>query len=301
MLQLAPTSLAYDNVRKLTELNTTLSESYPWISSNGLRLYFANGNQSINSFYVSERPDTSSSFSTPTALNLNLTETSPSWLWFSENELDAYVCFVPEARVYYCHRSTINANFEPPILLTFNGLGSTSLFGLSLNSDQSKLYARLSNNSLTAFTRTSPTSFSLSSSLTSNNFTLYPGPLSKDELHFFIGALTNGVSSRLYQLSRTNTAQFFEIGSLELIDGINDEATDNSQPSRSANLEWVVFVRNSDGGWTGKNMFLARRNLLATNNPNTAVEFSVAAIPSTGNLTLQVDSKINTNEATISV
>lgn len=257
-------SSSYDSIRPLSELNTpSLGESYPWISPDGLRLYYTkelSGGPMLNQLWFTQRVDTNSLFSAP--VNVPLPVTSAFSCWFSSDELDAYIC--THDTLFYTYRSTIGSLFNTLTYINLNiPFSYNSIKSASLNSSQNILYLyifNLSSVKLIELTRTSPTSFSYSRTINAPpGFTTNPGQLSKDELTFYTGSYPSSPNELIHQFSRTLTTDTFALSSFQQVPDINDTGISNSQASMSDGLRWVAFVRNSTGWWEGNDLYLAHR------------------------------------------
>ena len=80
-----------------------------------------------------------------------------------------------------------------------------------------------------------------------------PGQLSKDGLQYYLS-----LDGNLYVLKRQTVGSGF--GPPELLPGvINNSSVANIEPTVTADGKTIVFVRNSDGYWTGNDLYIATR------------------------------------------
>jgi len=255
------TTYTYDSIRALTEINDPYwADAYPWISADGLRLYYtsqANDNQLM----FTQRPNTNSNFVTPTIVPISVLFSFSYWI--SLNELDVYVC--NGNKLYYTHRNTISSPFNAPVSISLLGTSWSFISGASLNALQNELFLYSANIGIIEFSRSSDTSFTYTRTLpTPTGYQILPGQLSKDELTFFFGARYNLGKTLLFQMTRASSTDSFDISTFEQIQGINDNSVHNFQPSMSDNLEWVAFGRNPDNTWTGDDLFIAHKKTIST-------------------------------------
>lgn len=135
-----PQTIKYNDIRPLSEVNTPdQSEAVPWISWDGLRLYYISGNFNPVIKYC-ERTDTSELFSAPVANPLGPVNATAVWL--SREELDAYFIY-NGVLLNHCHRDSLTGPWsEPELINLYNtGFGGySSIYSISLNQAQNELY-----------------------------------------------------------------------------------------------------------------------------------------------------------------
>ncbi len=255
-----PSDIFYDSIRNISELNDLgLGDAFPWISADGLRIYYTKGNFSEKRLVVASRPDTLSLFNAPTEVPGVASVNSISH-WLSEDELTIYLC--NGASLYVSKRSTINSPFAIPAQVSLSLPEFDYIYGPSLNSDESKLYINvnlqeeflgiyvLTNNGHNSFEHTGEVSFP-------SGHLVHSGQLSKDDLVFFYSASVLESHDQLFMLKRTNTSEDFDAGTSMKIGGISDPDYINGQASMSEGLKWVAFVRSTGDGWNSNDLYLA--------------------------------------------
>jgi hypothetical protein len=286
------TAYEYDSVRELSELNVPLeADAYPWLSSDGLRLYYtAYGNPS-DMLVMAERVNTNSYFSAPVVMPL--IAANPISFWLSTDELDLY--FTDGMNFQYSHRSAIGATFDLPTIIDLVGLPTGFVVGPSLNAAHDTLYILHADVTTTVmkFGRTTNTSFTYVSSLPAlSNYEFGPGQLSKDELVYFTGARYNGGFERMYQLTRPTTSSPFLLTTFEEIEGINDTTSLNGQPSMSDGLEWVALVRAINDDWGYNDLFIAHKGATMSAFDPKSLHIAAFPNPSQGSFTVKVGGSI---------
>ncbi|MCF6132952.1 T9SS type A sorting domain-containing protein [Flavobacterium wongokense] len=294
----APLSVdAFENQRALTELNTNnMAEAYPWISPDGLRLYFTQGLSNTATLKFTSRPNVLSNFATPVAVGINY-PVGFDWIrsgWLSPDELDIYISAVGEDVVYYSHRSSASGTFTSLTPLTLNGAPSmTFSSGAFLDSTLNNLYlfANLTagGRGLLKFTRTSTTAFNYVGILESTSpYTIQPGQFSKDDLTFVFAANYASNDFRLSQLARTSTGTDFALTTFSELQGVNNLRPINSQPTVSNNMEWIVFVKNTTGLWDDNDLYIAHNDAIPLGNSEyTMHNLSIYPNPSNGKFNIQ--------------
>lgn len=284
----------YDNVRALSELNTSNSgEAYPWISPDGLHLYFTQGISIYTSLYYTSRANVSGNFSTATLLPITFPDgTSIISCWLSSDELDIYVS--TRSGLFYAHRTSQSLPFGAASLISLNGSPAFSFCsGASLNAAQNTLYAYVNMDTagqgILKFTRSSATSFVYAGILQSlTPYKILAGQLSKDDLAFMFSAEYAATDSKIAQLTRTATTTDFSLDSFSILQGVNNARPINIQPSATTNQEWIAFVKNTTGDWSDNDMYIAHNNQFPLgNNENTFDGLSVYPNPSDGKFIFQ--------------
>ncbi len=250
----------YKGLRPLSEINQQfLADAYPWISADGLRLYFCN--EAFNDLLAfSERPDTNSYFGPVSMIEIP-EYFGPAFPWLSSDELDLYLA--DRTTVYHSHRNSLSAPFSAPDTISLTGYDYSFVSGPSLNTAQDKLFLfgkHFDNDELMEYTRTSTNSFAFVRKIyLPTDYIPTPGQLSKDDLTLYLGASVNGISSSLYQLTRPSPNDTFAVETFELLPGTNDDNTFYvGQPTMSAGLEWLVFVKAAENSWSADELYIMR-------------------------------------------
>jgi hypothetical protein len=255
------TEYSYDSIRELMELNNPNdADAHPWISADGLRLYYTNAAYQL---VMAERTDINSYFGAPTVV-----PTHDQWgvsYWLSTNELDLYIS--DSYSIYYAWRDAIDLPFSDPFYVEIDGMGNPNYISAQfLNSAQNKLYLHTyPPDKIMEFTLYGGFYFVYERTLPApDGYALVGGQLSKDDLTFFMGASYNGGKFKLYQMTRATPLDTFDISTFEEIQGINDTSVWNGLPSMSDSLEWVAFNRAPSGNWEDIDLFLAHNGILTS-------------------------------------
>ena len=302
--QMATQSIvAYDTVRALTEINDPLNaDAYPWLSPDGLRMYFVRGGTVNNQLMFTERANTNSLFSLPVLVPVGFSTLTSCWL--TNDELNVYICKADT--LYYANRSSTSSTFNTPVAINLTGCAPYAFnLGVSLNAAQDRLFISLLYTSTftmttTELARTSPTSFSFVRTLTPlPGNVCNAGQLSKDDLNYFVSNSFNFGFSELLHASRSTPLDSFELGTLQQIQGINDPLVSDLQPSMSDSLNWVAFVRNSNGVWTGNDLYIAHKNLVTSVWNQQKDPFAVSLFPNPTNGQFTLSLPTNNVEITI--
>lgn len=274
------TEYSYDTVRVLNEINVpNLEDVHPWISADGLRLYYTSGFYN-DQLVMAERADINSYFEIPTLLPIPY-----PWgisYWLSPDELNLYFADGWGCHLYFCHRDLMNLPFSSPSALILNGISEADYISApSLNTEQNEIFLHVYDNDVHRILQYSNIVgwpyFDFQKALSAPpGFSMFGGQLSKDDLAYFTGAEDINGKFMLYQMTRSTPQDTFNISTFQLIEGINDTLVGNAFPSMSDSLEWVAFNR-SNGDWSETDLYLAHNGILTSVfNPEETQIFSYA-------------------------
>ena len=253
-------TMSWDSVRELTEINKIdTADAYPYISPDGLRLYFTEDIGS-NNLYCASRNNINSFFSNKQLLSTNFPSGSFS-CWLTNDELEIF--YLNNGSLYYSTRSSIINPFSVPVSINLVGNIQDFISGPSLTPDKQELYlfgSTMNNDYIFKFIKTGTLTYTLNDTLdVPTGFTAGPGQLSKDGLKYFL-ALTDALNSKkLYQLDRPNTSVPFSNPTI-LDTNINNAILINSQPSVTSGENIIVWVRNDANTWSGNDLYIAINN-----------------------------------------
>lgn len=299
-------SYYYDSIRPLSEINiANYADAYPWISPDGLRLYYTS-ELSNNKLVMAQRASINSYFGLPTQVQFYPPASNYSF-WLSNNELDVYTCAGPY--VYYAHRNLNTDPFGSPIQITINStFNITNLMSPSLNQSQNNLYMSVYINSnatgIAEFTRTSANAFSYTRTLPAiSSYTNIVGQLSKNELSMFFTAKNISGQFSIMEFKRSTPSDTFNINSLFSIQ-INDPNLFKSQPSLTDSCNWIVYVSSNINSWGADDLYIGKKiNNISTQNlteDKNVWMVSVFPIPSKKVINIQIENLI-LDYATVSI
>ena len=299
------TSYSYDSTRQLKELNQPVwGESYPWVSADGLHLYYISADSSgnIGLMYTSKKT-INALFQRPVPVPLNLFIVNSVYhsCWFSDDELDVYVGI--DNFLIYSHRNSTTDSFVDVSSIDLS-LSQTPSYiaGASLNKNQNSLFVSIPDSSnissINEFSRISTGKFKFRRKVfLPNGYAPATGELSRDELTFFVSASRKNGRKLLYQLDRKDTASGFDSTSFKEVNSINDTSKDNIMPTMSNNLDWVVFAKN-DTGILGSSLYLAKNKAITYSINNEAPqEIPLAQYPDPASNELNFEFKGELNNA----
>jgi hypothetical protein len=274
-----------DSIRTLSEINNPLNaDCFPWISGDGLRLYFVSGSDT-NKLMFCSRNNTNSYFNTPTSIpGLNHPQQTACSYWLSSNELDLYILGGSAMTFSYSSRITTSSPFSTPISISLLGSNINLLQGPSLDITQNELFLYQCLVGTKVYTRTSATSFTYKMTLPfpSGYYSgIKAGQLSRDGLtYMFSGANNNGGGKdQLFKMTRPSLTDSFTIGTFQLVQDINDSLRYNYQPSISNNFDCIVFVRNNYNSWSSSDLYISQKGLVTNVFRPDAEKIKISVFP----------------------
>lgn len=129
----------YTAVKPLKEVNDpNLSDSYPWLSADGNRIYFTKQYGADIKFYLSERKDNGDVFRKPVELGFSLPAVSNNMsCMLSNDETELYA--LSGNLIYYAKRNSVNEPFGKPVEIA-NTSNSGYLSGITMTDDAKELF-----------------------------------------------------------------------------------------------------------------------------------------------------------------
>ncbi|HXH18879.1 MAG TPA: hypothetical protein VNJ07_07315 [Chitinophagales bacterium] len=130
---------AFVNVRPLDEINDPdISDSYPWLSDDGLRVYFTKQKGSEITFYFAERKNQNEKFSKPKKLDFTLPKISNNMSCFlSQNELEIFA--LSGDKIYHATRENLFSKFSTPIEIGQSD-NNGYMSGITMTNDRAELF-----------------------------------------------------------------------------------------------------------------------------------------------------------------
>lgn len=272
---LANKNAVTDTARALIEINTSEADAYPYLSSDGLRLYFTQESVDGVNLYSVSRTSVNSVFSNKKKLSFDYPPASMS-CWLTNDELEIYYSSLTPNTLFYSKRSSLADSFpnSSAIELMGNTTLDCSISGPSFTPDKKEMYlysiVRTDTNTIRQilqFTKSGTSAYKLSDTLKLPFGEVGPGQLSKDGLRYYLSISEGGNFHQLYYLSRANLNSKFS-NLTKLSNKINAaEAKGQLQPSVSNNI--IVWSKNSKGiFWEGNDLYIASDKFTTFINEN---------------------------------
>ena len=255
----------YYNVRPLSEINSENNpDAYPWISSDGLRMYYTKGKRTKKSsnekIYYTERQSISDSFGEPRKINLWKDESNIVSCWLSADELKIYYKFLGiEKKIYRASRNSREELFDSVKAINLGGDYDGTNIGPSLTPDKKELYIynfipNEKSASILIFKYEEEFSYNLDSKLpVPPGYTVSPGQLSKDGLKYFLSMEKDSVNS-FYCLKRNSLNEKFS--KLYKVGGEINKYT-LAQVSLTSDENILIFSYSETKKWSNNELYVA--------------------------------------------
>lgn len=260
------TDVSWESPRLLDNLNNLGSaEAYPYLSADGLRLYFSRQTDEGLSLYMASRKSIYDAFSNRQPLSDNIPEGSFSG-WLSNDERELY--YTDGHQLHYSFRNSMAEEFSAPADLTLLGLELDFISGPSLTPDKQELYVYHHDTEkyILRFRHTGVMEYTFVDALpVPEGLQPGPGQLSKNGLSFYL-SLEAENQDRLFKYSRTSLDAPWD--KLEALDGIFcDTEIQPAQPSVSLDEQIVACTSTAEDAW--ENNDLSVSTALPPENTNT--------------------------------
>lgn len=239
---------------KVAALNTEdEAEAYPFLSADGLRLYYTSG-WSRERIYLSERSSIDSSFVHARVLSMNL-PANLTGATLTADELEIYLFDV--FRSYYSKRKSIKDEFPAPVVIRELGTGHRRP---AISPDGTELVAIYARDTVQHFRKDPAGVFTKAGTLNyPEGLTPAAGQFSKDGLHYIMTVSNRGHRKKgegmdsvlILQYSRSSTRSPF--GSYEII--LNELPTKPFQITMDASQKILIAVLNTvEWKWESNNL-----------------------------------------------
>ena len=232
---------------------TKVADSYPYITEDGLRLYFTSNREGGHGrFFISTRQTVNDPFGEPKVLSSNLTDGFYAGT-LTADELT--LCLVNEGSMYISIRADKNRIFPAPVKL--NGATDNYHFGPSISADGKEIFVTVTidgKDRTRMYKRTGTYMVEKIGELSlPKDGDAGPGQLSKDGLSYYVSIEINN-NEYLWRYSRKTTADDFgDPAELpQQIQGLHNII----QPSVSGDGSVLVFVTSPDNSWDDDDILL---------------------------------------------
>ena len=252
----ARTDVSWESPRLLDNLNNEgAAEAYPYLSADGLRLYFSRQTEEGLNLYMASRQTIYDAFSNRQPLSADLPGGSFSG-WLSNDERELY--FSDGYALFYAFRNSLGEAFSAPADLTLQGTELDFISGPSLTPDKQELYIyhHDTKKQILRFRKTGVLEYTYVDELPIPE-SLVPGPgqLSKNGLSFYF-SLEAHYQDRLFKYTRRALDAPWE--KLEALDGIFcDMKISAAQPSVSLDEQIVACTSTSEDSWENNDLCIS--------------------------------------------
>lgn len=255
-----------EDIRSVEEINEDYNaEAYPWISNDGLRIYFTKTDtDSLNKIFFAERFDLNSVFTNIHPLSINFEEYSNISCWLSSDELNIYFIqryYGNQNKLFHSSRNNIEEQFLPPIEVQLLGDFNGFISGPSLTIDFNQLFiynSDLNFVNILIFEQLGEDSYILADTLNVPfGFSPGPGQLTSDDLKYYF-SLEDTIfdNSRLHVYERQNIDSPFD--SLYVLENqFFSDYANYHQPSVSNNNNFIIFTRSTENSWSSNDLYIS--------------------------------------------
>lgn len=299
-----PVTIEFDEVRELTEINQYgVAEAYPWISEDGLRLYFTKDNY----IFMAERASTIEEFSNPTQLAVNFIDHDNMGGKLSTDELEIYFTKRNPSEIGVniigATRTSINEQFNTIFEIEIIGINDIDdkIYFLAcpdFTPDKSQMfvYHTYQTTEILILDKTAENQYTVADTLEiPEGYIVSPGSLSHSGLKYYL-SLTNETTSEklLYYFERENLDDDFT--SLYFIENEEVYSFDKTpaQPHFSSDENFMVFAQNSNS-WTSNDLVIAQNNPPPANITESIEISSLFPNPAKNHFTIKTSKQIPKN------
>lgn len=297
-----PTTQAWPETRLTSQINgSNRCEAYPWISSDGLRLYFtSNRDGGHGNIYFSERKSIDEPFEAAKKV-FQTKENKYYAASLTADELTMYLT-LEGYTLYIAERKSRTEPFGTPRVIP--ELKSMKLFGPGISADGSEMMVidnspQNGNSQQTIWlVKGEDGKFTEKAKLKlPEGKTAGPGQISKDGFSYYCSLEgKSGIGEQLYRYTRNAMGEEFTLAG-KMADDVN-VTRENLQPSVNGDGTIMAYVINNDGTWTGDDIRVVKFDgdkVVEENHPVLVAVKPVAAVE-----TVKVDvSKIKISPANI--
>jgi hypothetical protein len=245
-----------DDVWELSELNDpNYTDAYPYLTDDGLRIYFTSNDGMGNNLFFSSRPDLDTDFASKQLLDSTLFSNILS-SWLTPDELEMY--FTNYIGLFHVTRPTTTSPFGTVTEITLVGGNTAFISGPSLAPGGDELYL-YNGDGLLEFEYTNDTTYTfVSEVLPPLGYGGGVGQLSKDglELYWSLNLIGSDLHS-LFIAERSSLGTSFS-NPVQMNSLINVANINNSQPSYATAANALVWVRNDLPLWEGNQLYVAQ-------------------------------------------
>jgi len=259
----------WEDIRPLDEINTNEADAYPWISPNGLRLYF-----------------------TQRLPIVGIDDLTSCWLTNDELEMFFTIYISGQTTLLYTQRNHMDSLFSEPVLVELDGVNLGFFSAPSLTQDKSQLFLFSSydqTKKIQVFDRIAVNNYIFSHSVDFGG-AHGPGQLTKNDLGYYM--TWEYLASRdLYSSYRNSTDTTFS--SFMALEGVvNTSSFREFQPTLSQDEEIMVFVRSEQPFWAENDLYLSRSKCITTDIEHTyPYEYGITIypVPASAELSISIE------------
>lgn len=264
-------SVSFSGITPLDELNhSDIAEAYPWISDDGLTLYYVSGDFSAGQMKVVHRNSLTEKFGEPKTLFPSFDDQLGCWL----NQNQTNIFFVQRGHLYQASRTSVNEGFSTPkeVNLDFKGHDNEFFSGPSLTENMDELYLYYSGDvtKIIQFKKTANNNYELVGTLPfPTGMDVRPGQLAQNGTMFFTSVANNDETS--YSFCTVTRAKIGDKWNrMTKVGGMNSNMRTFNQSALNSKADILVCVEAASNSWANNDLYIAYGSDVApiTNNPD---------------------------------
>jgi hypothetical protein len=304
-----PAGTSISSGLEIKELNNkSVAQSYPWLSDDGLRLYYTNG----ESMFMASRSAIGQKFSGQHEIVKGIKNIIISG-WLTPDELTIYFAD-QNNQLFKSSRSDKSLSFTTAVKVSLINAPEGSLFDATFTPDMKELlmYSNTTTEQIVKFEKTGSDEYTYKGivNLISPNIPT-GGQLSRDGLRFYVPMKSNNNGNSdyrtLYVLTRTGMHGEFE--KIEPLASVENITCDAYQPCVNADESRCVFVTGKDNLWENNDLcevslikvIQLTKNEIPAEQINKTIDLQTAFIEQIDHKILKIDKRYIPEPATLSV
>jgi hypothetical protein len=128
------------NIRSLDELNdANMAESYPWLSKDGLRVYFTKQKGSSITFHFAERASINEKFGAPVKLDIEVADINNNMSCYLTND-EKEIFILSGDKIYTASRGTTKEKFGTLVEIAAASGNNGFMNGIALTDNKSEMF-----------------------------------------------------------------------------------------------------------------------------------------------------------------
>lgn len=245
-----PSAIPYSDDRLLDEINTSSADAYPWISADGLRIYYTRNTGGSNTLFMSQRATVADLFSAGVALLPGYSGDEVGG-WLSADELTLW--FSSDQLIKRATRASLASAFGAPVTITLSGAGGYPK-SPTLTPDEQELFV-FTLSGVQRFVPSGANSYILAGNLVTGASNVGPAKLSHDGLRIYFSADLAGVPQP-HRMERSGLSDAFS--NLQYLAGDAFPAPfRHTQCHLTPDELILVGVRADQNMWSANDLFMA--------------------------------------------
>ncbi len=259
------------NLRALKEINLNKNtDAYPWLSNDGLRLYFCGYDPDTKrtELFISKRNSPDFPFKEPSLIINNTHGEDYLSPYLSADELR--LCYIVRkginyqlTQIHFASRKSIDDTFSDTKLINLKGTIHGELISPSFTEDLSQIFVFnlfRGKTSILQLLKTGPNEYSLSNRIILEHGNIKSGKLSTDGLSYFLSLEKKNELPSIHIMTRNSLSEPFRKMEVFKNSNINNEVFRNHQPYFTENRKFIVLTRSDANNWELNDLYIAQLN-----------------------------------------